>query len=497
MTIPHIRHYTLILVLSIFSTAVAQTQPVPYQATLPKCQYDSLLRDIKLPLIEIWTVDGKEPQGYHVYAPADYCGVALRGNEYVEGRMRITLNNETTYDSEEYVPDKSGMRIKWRGNSSSIGEKKPYKIKLSKKADLLFRDDNKYKDKDWILLKVYDGYFIRLLAGNQLGRIIGLEWEPEWEYVNVVINGDYKGDYILIESVEREKGRLYVDKSGYIIEDDAYWWNEETFFRGNMLMHKVGYTFKYPETEEVTDSIITNIKNDILAFEETLINNGDIGHWIDINSFAAWLLAQDILGQGDSFGSNRIIYKEGNNLQQPGSCKLKMGPLWDYDGVFKNDKKWSDIHQTGGYSFYFQELLGNKDFYYTYTSLWHEIKKGLHKTLLEYFTTIGEEKGSDINKSRTINQMRWPQDNSTPLSQDISDADNWFKERIAWINLQVPSDETNIDNITTTSSNSFNVYTMEGQLVKDKACMEYIQNLPKGMYLIQKGDNLYQKIYIQ
>lgn len=121
------------------------------------------------------------------------------------------------------------MKIRLRGNSSSTGVKKPYKIKLNKKTDLLFRGISKYKDNDWVLQRVSHRYLAKAFTGLKIGELVGLGWEPKWEYVNVVLNGKYKGDYLLLESVEREKGRVDIDKTGYLIEDDAYWWNRCLF----------------------------------------------------------------------------------------------------------------------------------------------------------------------------------------------------------------------------------------------------------------------------
>ena len=58
--------------------------------------------------------------------------------------------------------------------------------------------------------------------------MIGMEFAPRIEYVNVIVNNDYRGLYILSENVRRDKDcRIDVDKDeGYIIELNAYFWNE-------------------------------------------------------------------------------------------------------------------------------------------------------------------------------------------------------------------------------------------------------------------------------
>lgn len=447
--------------------------------SLSSSQYDSLLQKIQVPLVEIWTTDGTEPTGNHITAPEGLWGIGLTDNEYVTGQMRMSLNGSTLYESGKYVEDISGVRIKLRGNTSSYyWEKKPYKIKLSKKADLLFRNESRYKDKDWVLLRVYDGFLTRFFTGNQLGKLIGLGWQPQWEYVNLVINGDYKGDYILIESVEKEKGRINIDDTGYIIEDDAYWWNEDVHFKGNILTHQTGYTFKYPDTDDINDSIINNIKNYILEFEELLVNDGNITTHIDMSSFAAWLLAQDILGQGDSGGTNRYLYKKDFNPANPSETPLQMGVLWDFDATFKCVNTWSHIHGMS-YSFYFTKLLKRQDFYSTYITLWKNMRDTLPDELIGYLYTINQLKGIAINESRQMNKQRW-NDNITALATEIENAAFWLKERFEWIDAQLLSDVENIENLPALKETiSTTIYDLSGRIVNSRE-----GTLQKGIYIM-------------
>ena len=87
------------------------------------------------------------------------------------------------------------MRIKIRGNSTGAAAgQKPYKIKLSKKFDLLCRGDKAYKEKDWNLLKIStwntglqnEESNLLTALGFILSRTVGMEWVPEYTFVNLV-----------------------------------------------------------------------------------------------------------------------------------------------------------------------------------------------------------------------------------------------------------------------------------------------------------------------
>ena len=152
--------------------------------------------DVGLPVVEIFTVNGELPS-CDIVSGADYgVNVTCVGNaNKVPGRLTISTKDALQYDSGDYEKGKSGMTIKIRGNGSGKSDKKPYKIKLQKKADLLYRNDNKYENKDWVL--IFDQNY-RNMVGFKVNELMGLQWTPAYEYVNVMINGKYQGIYMLL-----------------------------------------------------------------------------------------------------------------------------------------------------------------------------------------------------------------------------------------------------------------------------------------------------------
>lgn len=90
-----------------------------------------------LPLLTIETIDGVMPTATKVYPPEGCVGEGIL-SEHVPGRLVMTLKGETLYDSGDYIKGESGIRIKIRGNTTGAYlAQHPYKLKLSKKADLL------------------------------------------------------------------------------------------------------------------------------------------------------------------------------------------------------------------------------------------------------------------------------------------------------------------------------------------------------------------------
>lgn len=384
-----------------------------------------------LPVLYVETVDLEEPTYEVATAPDNMAGVGIRNATKVPGRVYIEDGGNIVYDSGNYVEKKSGMTIKVRGNttaSGSVHSKKPYKIKLQKKADLLNRGDSKYEDKNWILIK---DEALRSKIGFKVNELMGLQWTPSYMYVNVIFNGEYRGLYMLLESVERNTDcRLNVKKTGYIIELDPYWWNEDRYFTSSFNA-KMQYTYKYPDTDDLTDEQNTYIQGYVNA-AETSLQDGSYSDYIDVDSFASWMLGHDILGNTDGLGSNWYFTKYDNTT----SSKLMMGPLWDFDAIMRSTT-WDYAHMN----YWFGALFANtnKSFVTLYKEKWSALKSTLFSELESYLESFSQSAvGTAFDNSLVLDNARWNKENSS-VSQRVEDAIAWFEARYAWLDNHIPA----------------------------------------------------------
>lgn len=391
---------------------------------------DSVFKKMNIPCIVVSTIDAEEPVENWIYAPEGYSG-QTNDAKYVKGKLTLSLNDSVYYDSGEYLSDVSGMRIKVRGNSSALWAKKSFKVKLTKKADLFFRDDSKYKSKEWILLNC-PKLDLNTVAGFKVCEILGMEWTPECQFVNLIINDDYRGVYVMTEAVEKGKGRIDISDDGFVIEDDAYWWGEDLYFKGNMLPDYEGYTFKYPDVEDIDDSLLGQIKDYVCAVEDKLLSYEDVGSYLDMESFAKWLLVHDILGTEDGRGSNRYFYK---NSLSDGSL-MKIGPVWDLDNIFAIKDDWSQQH-SGNYRFYYKYLLEYASFKNEFQNQWEQVKYTLYDDVVSFLDNLKAECGEDLDFSRYQDSQRWKKSTFVSLEEEIAKVDAWMKERVVWIDENI------------------------------------------------------------
>ncbi len=400
-----------------------------------KYKCDSLNKSILetgLPLVIIETANHETPTCDYVSPPDGCWGAGIINTTKVPGSLEIMKDSDIIYYSGVYENGKSGMTIRIRGNTSAYSEKKPYKIKLEKKADLLNRNDNEYKDKEWLFLK-YNG--LNSLVGFKVNELIKMQWTPAFQFVNVVVNGDYRGMYMLTESVKRApECRLNVDKTGYILEYDAYWWNENVYVVSDYA-YPMNYTFKYPGDDEITREHIDYIKSYIDSLEVKIRNGEEYEQYIDVDSWVRWVLAHDVLGTWDSGGSNVYMTKYDNSR----NSKLMMANLWDFDSNHYMTNEWSNEHTSQ--TPYFNELLNNKNtlFKDTYKSIWEEINPVLFNEMEEFLTALEK---SDlvycIDRSVVIDNIRWNEKRPSVVDE-IYKSRSWFKSRQVFLNDNIPN----------------------------------------------------------
>ncbi len=141
-----------------------------------------------LPILRIET-DGRQP--------------VLDRDNYVDAEMNIDPNGSS------FEAYSGTLRIRGRGNSTWGYPKKPYKLKLDDKSELL----DMPTEKDWVLLANWaDRSQMRSWAAGEISRATDLDWTPTYRHVEVILNGEYQGVYNLTEQVEVKSNRVDIEE---------------------------------------------------------------------------------------------------------------------------------------------------------------------------------------------------------------------------------------------------------------------------------------------
>ncbi len=396
-----------------------------------------------LPVVVVNTVNGEEPTSTRIDHPAGCVGSSLTDVVPKEGRMQIYRADTLWYDSGDYEKDKSGMIIKHRGNTSAVFyPNKPFKLTLQKKADLVmtpYDDDTDRRSKHWVLLN--SSFSLNTIYGYWLETMIDMEFPTREEFVNVVINNDYRGIYILSENIKRANNRVDVDvNGGYIIELNAYHW-KETLSIPSIFTRVLAWTFKYPEVDDLTEEMVEGIRSDVDRLEKSATSH-DYSEVIDAKSVARWTLLQDILSTHDPAGTNLFVARKNRDA----SSLMRMPVGWDLASSMEHIDVWSRTHIEPG--IFIRKLFDNQfcqDFSIQFMNEWKRVKqaKVMQRMAEACLAFPSTNQGQGLKLSYPHHAKRW----GTKVYdvEKMSEAGaKWFTDREQHIDslMQILSDET-------------------------------------------------------
>ncbi|MDO5564043.1 MAG: CotH kinase family protein [Eubacteriales bacterium] len=174
--------------------------------------------------------------------------------------------------------------VKVRGNSTQQGTDKPYRIKFTKKQGLLgLHNEKEYKS--WVLLKTYDN-LLTDYQGFRLAKEIfdGKYYASDSCFVNVYVNQDFKGVYLLCEQNQAGSGRVDIyepkdnesaNKIGYLIEidntDDKEHPSFEVKHKYDIVKDIIGQSKYFQNKTYIIKSDITN--DEQTKFISKYVNN--------------------------------------------------------------------------------------------------------------------------------------------------------------------------------------------------------------------------------
>ena len=229
------------------------------------------------------------------------------------------LDATISLDGVEHVGE-----IKGRGNSTWGWAKKPYKLKLEEDAALV----GERPFDEWVLLANYaDRSALRTAAAFAIAERTTMKWTPQFRFVDVVVNGQPRGLYLLTEQVEQGEGRVDLPDSGFLLEiNQRYLRDDEPGFRTRR-----GTPVAFKDPDEVTRKQRRTVRRAVRKFENTLYSPGfadrkkGYAAHVDVKSVIDWYLVQELFRNQDSNFQSSVHFS-----WKPGG-RFRFGPVWDFD----------------------------------------------------------------------------------------------------------------------------------------------------------------------
>lgn len=188
----------------------------------------------------------------------------------------------TNYITDPYNDYKGKVSIEIRGATSQSFPKKSYGFETqyengeNRNVSLIDLPE----ENDWILYAPYsDKTLIRNILAYKLSRKLG-HYAPRTKLCQLIVNGDYRGVYVLIEKIKRDENRVDISKlnpdevtgddlsGGYMLKID-----KQTGNSGPVWQSDIGgiyFQYEYPKYDEIVPEQKEYIKNCIDKFEEAL-----------------------------------------------------------------------------------------------------------------------------------------------------------------------------------------------------------------------------------
>ena len=265
--------------------------------------------------------------------------------------------------------------LKGRGNNTFSYSKKPYEVKLAKKADA----GGMGKAKTWILLANYlDVSMLRNQVVLDLSKEVGLPCAVDCRQADIWFNGVYQGLYLMTEKIQIKKNRVDITD----LEERTEAVNDQPLDSYPAFDLKKGFLpimcgFEVPnDPEDITGGyiaviekphrlnssrrpgirtekqlsvrikeptcpslaqveyfgkLVNDMHNAILAGDGVNPETGKhYSEYLDVTSFARKFLIEEVSKNYDAVSGSQFFYKDSDRVDP----LIYAGPSWDYDISF-------------------------------------------------------------------------------------------------------------------------------------------------------------------
>ncbi len=352
------------------------------------------------------------------------------------------------------------LSIQIRGSSSQDLPKKGYKV-TTLLADNVTNNNvallGMPAENDWILNGLaFDPSLIRDYLAYNLSRQMG-NYAPRTQYCEVLINGEYKGLYLLQENIKADSNRVNILKitttdisgdnltGGYITKADKTTGGDPVAWTTTAYNGQdVNYIHDLPKPEDVTteqDNYIftqfTNLQTALTSNNLTLLNGYPTR--IDIPSFVDFMISNDFAANADGYQLSTYFHKDRKG-------KLRAGPIWDFNLTWGNDLfqygldrskyyTWQFLNGDNEGSKFWRDLFNNAIFKCYLSKRFNQLTQAGQPLNTTVLNTFIDNTITLINEAMVRENQKWNTIPNNPLEianlkTFIIDRTNWMKNNL-------------------------------------------------------------------
>lgn len=375
----------------------------------------------------------------------------------VVGHMTVYNNSKGSLNRLTDMPEIiSEIGIKLRGNSTLQWPKKNYSVETRDGAgnNLDIPLLGLSTENDW----VFNGPFAdksnaRNMLAFSLGRDIMNDWSPNTKYFELIINGDFLGLYVLIESIKRDSNRVDLKKL------------KPTDISGNDItggyVYKIdqkGFEVVYPKAEDIQtvqrnymSTYYSAFANGANAKTENMFLDSALGfrNKMDEPSYIDYTIINELMKNADAYQYSVYMHKDRDDIDP----KIHFGPIWDFDLSCGNINV-QNANKTNGWQFnesvckyLFQKgAFRDTNLVKSFRNRWFELRKTIldKDALNKRIDSIIAYAGDGLKRNYEV----WPYDGkqmdiwgykhpAKTYQEDIAMMKTYLSARIDWIDANI------------------------------------------------------------
>lgn len=386
--------------------------------------------------------------------------------------------------------DMEVISVYGRGNQTwSDYEKKPYGFVLNDEADLLGLGEAQ----KWVLFaNAADASHMRNKAVYTFAEQIGLEFSPDCEWVDLYLNGEYAGLYLLCERNEVHPERVnLLDVENCLVSMQI----EGRLIKQNYpyVVTKAKQALRIHNPNNPSVDTIGDIVQIFQSVENALLDEHGLDHttgksWedlIDLDSWVKIFLIDEIFGNVDACYSSLYFYVNVSD----GINKVFAGPVWDYDHSMGSGHIWHIANPNTMYANrlhvkpetetpWFNRLYQKTVFYNRMVDLY----KNLFLPELENFMCSLDCFYEEIKCSARMNSIRWSMD-ERDLFDEVEYIKSFLSNHITFLS-DIWLNESEYEKVTL----SYGDWSFYGYFyVRTGKTLTYVPQLPDKEYSTFQG----------
>lgn len=435
-----------------------------------------------------WSITfGSNPADYFQFAESDLPIVVVNTNgQAIDVDLKIIADMGIIYNgpgnrnhlTDPYNEYNGKIGIEYRGNYSLSLPQKPYSIELIDNMGVSIDSSllGMPAENDWLLLANYnDKSFARNVLPFHLFDTMG-HYSVRSRFVDVVMNNEYQGIYLLAEKIKRDSNRVNISKldsteiagqavtGGYIFKVD-YWDNTDSWQSNFSPIGSPGldihYVYYYPKPQSIVAAQENYIQNFVYNFESVLyspsFDDPVFGYrrYIDVESFIDYFIINELARNVDGFKKSRFFYKDKDHADGT-YRKLHAGPVWDFDWSQKDiwsgaedgsDFMYDDVDQDVNAPGWYIRLLQDTLFANQLRCRYEDLRRNILS--LPYMYAKIDSVALVVNESQDWHYLTWGhlgastgtwevQAPSQTYSEEIQRLKDWLDRRILWLDANMP-----------------------------------------------------------